>query len=70
MIPVMAFFTRRNILAGEELTFNYSSGLGAQDRDGDGDGDGAGEGEGVRRMIPCHCGATGCSGFLPFEPTS
>jgi histone-lysine N-methyltransferase SETMAR len=51
-VPRAAFFTRRRVAAGEELTYAY--GLGA----------GAGGASGAK---PCHCGTAACSGVLPFD---
>ncbi|KAG5186898.1 hypothetical protein JKP88DRAFT_308674 [Tribonema minus] len=54
MAPALAFFARRDVRAGEELTFSYGG-------DGGGGG-GAGGGGGTRA---CLCGAEHCVGRLP-----
>lgn len=52
-VPHLALFARRDIRAGEELTFSY------------GDAGGAGGPEENKSSKKCLCGAEGCKGFLP-----
>lgn len=50
-LPRLAFFTTRNVLVGEELTFDYqmNKSEGSTTKHG---------------KIPCLCGATNCSGYI------
>jgi hypothetical protein len=52
-VPRAAFFTRRRISAGEELTYAYGAG-------------GSARGGGTPAK-PCYCGTAACTGLLPFD---
>ncbi|KAM4820961.1 histone-lysine N-methyltransferase SETMAR [Thomomys bottae] len=65
MVPRLALFAARDILPGEELSYDYSGRFlnpaGPEAQEGLEDND-----EGTLRK-PCHCGAEACTGFLPYE---
>jgi histone-lysine N-methyltransferase SETMAR len=65
LVPRLAFFTRRDVDAGEELTFAY----GAADSDvtpSVPQQQPAAE----RARRPCRCGASVCTGWLPFDTSA
>ena len=51
-VPRAAFFTRRRVQPGEELTWSYGDTV---------------AGAGTRSAAPCHCGTPACTGRLPFD---
>ncbi|KAL6781024.1 hypothetical protein ACKKBG_A09450 [Auxenochlorella protothecoides x Auxenochlorella symbiontica] len=53
MVPSLRLFARRNIEAGEELTYSYGTPAG---------------GHPSRVQAPCLCGTPACRGFLPRDP--
>lgn len=56
LLPRMVFFTRREVEAGEELTFDY----GATDMPQAGKDD-------RQDRRACRCGAVCCRGVLPYD---
>ncbi|XP_065175278.1 probable histone-lysine N-methyltransferase set-23 [Sycon ciliatum] len=54
IVPRLAFFAQRDIVAGEDLAFSY--GDCAPPADGD-----------TTPRLKCNCGAENCGGFLPFD---
>jgi [histone H3]-lysine36 N-dimethyltransferase SETMAR len=60
LVPSVAFFCKRNVTAGEELTFHYG---GERTRPSSAQGHASQE-----RRRPCRCGAASCEGWLPFDP--
>lgn len=72
LIPSIAFFCRRDVEAGEELTFSYHEGIGASDdgREETAPPSGGQGSDAEQQRRPCKCGATNCLGFLPFDPNS
>jgi len=56
----LAFFTRRAVEAGEELTFDYGGHTSP--------GECAAPADDAKSRIECQCGSTICRGFLPFDP--
>lgn len=53
VVPSLAFFARRDILSGEEITFDYSGGSGNKIPSDE------------FKKIPCRCYSMNCKGFLP-----
>lgn len=62
MVPKLALFAAKDIRPGEELSYDYSGRFlnltDGEDREGLHDG---------KQRKPCHCGATACLAFLPYD---
>lgn len=54
-VPILGIFAKRNILSGEEITYDYSGGCVLLSN-----------AQSVNSK-PCYCGAQDCSGSLPFD---
>ena len=61
IIPHLAFFSARDIDAGEELTFSYGEVTSMSDR---------GLSSSPAPRIKCLCGSRKCQGYLPFDSTA
>jgi histone-lysine N-methyltransferase SETMAR len=59
LVPSVAFFCNRSIVAGEELTFHYG---------GERTQPMSAIGHDLQGRRPCRCGAASCAGWLPFDP--
>ena len=57
-VPMLALFCRRHVAAGEELTFDYGSGISGEH-----------ENRAENKRKPCLCKSANCVGYLPFNPT-
>lgn len=62
-IPRLVLFTRRDVKHGEELTFDYGSSVGASEAEAACQH--SQESSSSRSL--CHCGASRCRRFLPFD---
>ncbi|KAM7063593.1 histone-lysine N-methyltransferase SETMAR isoform 1-T1 [Molossus nigricans] len=62
MVPRLALFAARDILPGEELSYDYSGRFPHQVGSGD-----EGRPEDGKPRKPCHCGSRACAAFLPYD---
>ncbi|KAJ3180477.1 hypothetical protein HDU87_001986 [Geranomyces variabilis] len=76
-VPSAALFAKRDIEAGEELTFDYGGGVAAAaDEEEQESADnapaleaGSSQADDDAARIPCACGAASCRGYLPYDPS-
>ena len=60
LVPMLGMFARRDISAGEELSFSYGDSSPSSTNED--------ECEVARLRRPCFCGTDQCTGFLPTAP--
>jgi len=64
MVPHLALFASREVMPGEEVTFDYGGNSDIEESVKTGV-----EGENMDKRIKCLCKSDRCRGYLPFDPT-